>query len=240
MPVNPNQSDIQIALRSFLTTILPANVTVLAGQANRVAEPAGADFVVFWPIRRNRIETNIDLQADVQFTGNISGTTLAVSAVAFGTLQLGATIFGSGVTPNTTVVSFISGVNGGVGFYTVSNSQIVTSETMAGGVTTYMQPTEVTFQLDVHGPGSSDNAQIISTLFRDDYAVQQFLSSGFDVTPLFADDPTQVPFINAEDQFETRWIVEAHLQANQIVTLPQQYASQVNLGVVSVTVAYPH
>jgi len=102
-----------------------------------------------------------------------------------------------------------------------------------------LQPTEVVFQLDVHGPESADNAQIITTLFRDSYATTAFAASGFDVAPLYADDPRQVPFINAEQQFETRWIVEAFLQANQVVTVPQDSANIVSVTPVSVDATYP-
>lgn len=85
---------------------------------------------------------------------------------------------------------------------------------------------KVTIQLDVHGPNSTDNAQVISTLIRDDYAVQSFLASGFDVAPLYASEPRQLPFLNAEDQYETRWVVDAVLQANPVVTVAQDFADE--------------
>jgi hypothetical protein len=60
------------------------------------------------------------------FTGSISGTTLTVSAVTSGTLQIGQTIEGSGITNGTIINAFGTG-SGGVGTYTVSASQIVPS-----------------------------------------------------------------------------------------------------------------
>lgn len=59
-------------------------------------------------------------------TGSISGTTLTVSALASGALEIGATISGSGVTAGTTITAYGTG-NGGVGTYTVSASQTVAS-----------------------------------------------------------------------------------------------------------------
>ena len=98
----------------------------------------------------------------------------------------------------------------------------------------------MTFQCDVHGLNSADNAQVISTLFRDSYAVDQFAGSGFgDITPLHADDPRQVPFINDQQQWENRWVVEALVQANQVVTLPQQFAGAVTVTLLSVDATYP-
>ena len=62
-------------------------------------------------------------------TGSISGTTLTVSAVTSGTLKIGQTIEGSGVTDGTIITAFGSG-SGGAGTYTVSASQTVSSTTI--------------------------------------------------------------------------------------------------------------
>jgi hypothetical protein len=62
-------------------------------------------------------------------TGAIAGTTLTVSAVTSGTLKIGQTIEGSGVTDGTIIKAFGTG-SGGVGTYTVSASQTVSSTTI--------------------------------------------------------------------------------------------------------------
>jgi hypothetical protein len=62
-------------------------------------------------------------------TGAISGTTLTVSAVTSGTLRIGQTIEGTGVTDGTIIKAFGTG-SGGVGTYTVSASQTVSSTTI--------------------------------------------------------------------------------------------------------------
>ena len=62
-------------------------------------------------------------------TASISGTTMTVSAVTSGTLQIGQTIEGSGVTDGTIITAFGSG-SGGAGTYTVSASQTVSSTTI--------------------------------------------------------------------------------------------------------------
>lgn len=233
MIVSPNQSAIQAVLRSFLLSVLPANTPVIAGQDNRVPEPQGADFVVFWTTRRDRIETNVDTYADCLFTGSISGNILTVSNVNYGSLAVGSQVFGVGVTVPTTITA-LSGGTGGVGNYMVSTIQVVGSEFMAAGTENLLQPTQITFQLDVHGPNSHDNAQIISTAFRDDFAVEAFAALNSNVYPLYADDPRQVPFINAEEQYETRYIIEALVQANQIVGIPQQFADSVSVTLVDI------
>jgi len=62
-------------------------------------------------------------------TGSISGTTLTVSAVTSGTLKIGQTIEGTGVTDGTIITAFGTG-SGGAGTYTVSASQTVSSTTI--------------------------------------------------------------------------------------------------------------
>jgi hypothetical protein len=63
-------------------------------------------------------------------TGSIATTTLTVTAVTSGTLSIGQTISGTGVTTDTRIVAFVSG-SGGAGTYTVDKSQTVTSTTIS-------------------------------------------------------------------------------------------------------------
>lgn len=63
-------------------------------------------------------------------TGSITGTTMTITAVSSGRVRPGHTITGTTVAVNTTVVSQISGTTNGVGDYTVSTSQTVTSRTL--------------------------------------------------------------------------------------------------------------
>ena len=66
-----------------------------------------------------------------QVTGSISGTTLTVTAVTSGTLYVGQTIQGTGVTALTIITALGTG-SGGAGTYTVSTSQTVSSTTLYG------------------------------------------------------------------------------------------------------------
>lgn len=62
-------------------------------------------------------------------TGSISGTTLTVSSVTSGTLYVGQTIQGSGVSSGTIITDFGTGT-GGAGTYTVNKTQTVSSTTL--------------------------------------------------------------------------------------------------------------
>jgi hypothetical protein len=232
------QDEINTALGAFLTAILPAGVSVIVGQVNRVAEPQG-DFVVMWPLRRPRLATNLDTSTDCKFAGSIAATIMTVTAVQLGAIAPLRTVFGAGVTDGTTIVNQLTGPTGGAGTYTIAPSQTVSATTLSAGATDVEQSTEVVMQCDVHGAAAADNAQTISTLFRDQYAVTKFDDAAITISPLYADDPRQMPFINAASQYEDRWVVEAHLQVNPVVSVPEQFADAATVTVVEIDAAYP-
>ena len=78
-------------------------------------------------------------------TGSISGTTLTVSAVTSGTLKIGQTIEGTGVTDGTIIKAFGTG-SGGAGTYTVSASQTVSSTTIYALNWTVLPSTDGAFE----------------------------------------------------------------------------------------------
>lgn len=244
--VVPSQADVFTALRYFITTALPllAPENCILGQVNRVPEPTADDFVVMWPITLTRLATNLDTFEDVRFTGNISGTTLLATLIS-GTIEIGDTIFGIGVAAGTTIISVIADTTGGAmnesafnvdvlnapsnrSSYVVSVTQTVTSELMSSGRERLAQDTDIVIQVDVHGPSAMDNSQIITTLMRDNRGVEIFADSGYPVIPLYAVDPVQLPFTNAENQYEDRYAITIHLEADRNFTLPQQFADEIN------------
>jgi hypothetical protein len=245
LSVSPNEVDIRTALRSFLESVLPDGVDVIVGQQNRVPEPSAGSFVTMTPLRRRRIATNLDAFLRCNFTASIAGTTMTVSAVALDNelpLRTGA-VFGPGLATGTAIVSQLTGPAGGTGTYRITPTQTVASEEMSEGGATFTQQTEVVYQLDVHSAdvsASGDMAQTISTMFRDGYATLFFAGINPAVQPLLADDPRQMTFMNAEEQFETRWIVEARIQANQVVSgVPVQFADSATITALDIDVIFP-
>jgi len=65
------------------------------------------------------------------FIGSISGTTLTVTAVLYGTIIVGMPISGTGITSGTYITALGTGT-GSTGTYTVSASQTVSSTTISG------------------------------------------------------------------------------------------------------------
>ena len=236
--VSLTQSAILGAIGGFLTAVLPSSVPIVTGQTNKVAEPGTTDFVVMWPRSRTRLETNTDSWADVYFTASISGTTMTVTAASFGQITVGATVWGVGLAVPTTVVAFGTGT-GGVGTYTVSPSQNVSSETMACGATTTLTPMTAIFQLDFHGADeAADYVQIVTSLWRDQFAVDYFANALTGLAPLYTSEPQQIPFIDAESQYEDRWTLDVVLQVNPTVMTPQQFAVSLTAGLISVDATY--
>jgi hypothetical protein len=75
-------------------------------------------------------------------TGSISGTTLTVTAVTSGTLSVGQSISGSGMTAGTRITALGTGT-GGTGTYTVNNSQTFASGAITGAAgSAYVEGTD--------------------------------------------------------------------------------------------------
>lgn len=84
---------------------------------------------------------------------------------------------------------------------------------------TILTPTKYSMQLDFYGPDAAQWAMQTVALFRDEYATEIFPSN---IQPLYADDPIQIPLIDAEAQYEQRWKLVASLQYNPILSTSQQ------------------
>jgi hypothetical protein len=94
------------------------------------------------------------------FTGSIAATTLTVSAFTGGApIIVGQTLYGTGVTPGTTITALGSGT-GGTGTYTVSSSQTAASESMAAAGADQFAPGFTTALTLVGSYGSKSNLWI--------------------------------------------------------------------------------
>lgn len=99
--------------------------------------------------------------------------------------------------------------------------------------------TEWRVQLDCCGVGSQDTALLISNSVFTEWASQQFKDSGVDMQPLYATEPKNGTFINSEEQFEERWILEFVAQFNPIIRTPQDFALELQAELVEVDSTYP-
>lgn len=296
------------ALGGFLQSILPSTCAITRGALNRVAEPAGSDFVTMMQIGQRRLAWNettfVDdivtgsiAPASSVFTGAITGFVLNITTVPSATILLGSALSGTGVAAGTTIVAQLptaagavatyqvsvsqtvasaaltvawgvlsitafaqnqgpltagmlltdgasnliaggtvilqqlTGSTGGVGTYAVSISQTLVSETLYAGLRLDLEHTEMTVQIEIHGPNSGDNTKIIEALFFSEAAVDQFDGASSAVMPLFCEDARQIPFVNDQQQIEWRYSMDAHLQINPSISTWQQFADQVKITI---------
>lgn len=116
-----------------------------------------------------------------EFTASISTTTMTVSAVASGAIQIGDKITGVGVSTGTVVTAFGTGL-GGTGTYTVSISQTVGSITMEAfnqittGAPVSNTAVIVTPERHVMAIGASGNQKMIAWSSREDQTDWNFSS----------------------------------------------------------------
>jgi hypothetical protein len=216
------------------TRVLTTGVEVIQAQDNRVPEPVGADYLTMTPLRRPRLGTNVDTPNDVTFIASIDGTVMTVTKMQTGAIAQGSRVFGPNVAAGTVVQALGSGT-GGIGTYSVSPAQEVASEAMAAGTNETTESVQLAAQVDVYGPNSGNFAQIVSTLFRGEFAVSLFAALSPAISPLYAGDPRQLAFSDGEQQYENRWSIDLEMQVDETVIVPQQFADVLTVNVASAT-----
>lgn len=242
--VDITEFQVLAALRSFLLGALPLEPeNVIKGQVNRVAEPISENFVVFWPIAFPRLGTNVVTYADNEAVASIAGTVLEVTEVIRGVLAPGMMLVDEGglLAADTVIGQPLSGsaTSGGTGTYAVSPTQDFVNGTVFAGVRKDMTPSDLTVQIDIHGPNATDYVRIVEGLFRSEYGTTALSSSGLDIAPLYSGEARQIPFINQEQQYEYRWTLDVHLQVNPVVGTPQQFAEELDMTIIAADTAYP-
>lgn len=141
-------------------------------------------------------------------TGDITTTTLNVTAVTSGTLDIGQVISGTGVTAGTRIVAFGTG-SGGIGTYTVDVSQTVTSTTINATKSSRVQVTAAgvyNYQFSAQLDSTSGGDHIIYIWIR---------KNGTDVT----DSASQVRLKGNDSELVAAWNWLINLAANDYVEL---------------------
>lgn len=81
--------------------------------------------------------------------------------------------------------------------------------------------TTYSYQVDCYGPSGPDWATIVSVAWRTLWSCDAL--AALPVTPLYADEPSQLNISNGEQQYEQRFMLRLFLQVNQTVALPQEF-----------------
>jgi len=135
----PQPSDLTVDLsevnKSSLAIALLGTTAALAQTAGTLTDEAVTAESDAWVALSKAALTGTQTVAggavSASVTGSISGTTLTVTAVSSGTLSVGQTLSGSGMTAGTRIVAKGTGT-GGTGTYTVSASQTFASGAITG------------------------------------------------------------------------------------------------------------
>jgi len=99
------------------------------------------------------------------------------------------------------------------------------------GVVNNTRRTTYSYQVDCYGPNGPDYANTIAIAWRTMWACDYFAGllaaptpgAPLPATPLYADEPQQLNIVNAEMQYEQRFLTKLYLQANQVASLPQDF-----------------
>lgn len=81
--------------------------------------------------------------------------------------------------------------------------------------------------VNFYGPNATDNAQTFNLLFKDLYGCD--FMRPYDVQPLDCDDGRQMPLVAGEQDYETRWTIQAYMQINPSVSTPQEFADTTSI-----------
>lgn len=220
--------------------LAPANpdtvLEIIKGQVNRVPEPSGPDFIVMWPVLRERLALNVETVTDSQVTGSITGNVLTVTAVGKGALVIGAALWPlNAAAPIATVLRQLTGVPGALGTYAITPTADATSAVLYCGTRQMEEDTSLTVQVDVHGPASLNNVSLLEAQWRSARGCEACAGVGQGIiAPLYSSQPRQLAFENAEQQLENRWSIDLCMQVNPVVTVPQQFADHVEVTVESI------
>lgn len=94
-------------------------------------------------------------------------------------------------------------------------------------------------QIDCYGENAADNATIIGTMIRSEYACEWFRSQNSPLSPLYCTDPHQTTMINGEQQYESRWTMDFTGQFNPTITTPQYFMDTIEVGLVPTDLQSP-
>lgn len=87
----------------------------------------------------------------------------------------------------------------------------------------YTEVRQADIQVDIYGDGAGDRAIALETVFTSSYGYDNIKDIDARLAPLYSSPAIQAPMINAESQWQERYIVTLSLQAHITVSFPQDY-----------------
>lgn len=99
----------------------------------------------------------------------------------------------------------------------------------------YTEVRQVDVQVDIYGDNSNDRSAELETVFASSYGYDTINSINEKLAPLYSSTPINMPMINAEDQYQDRYMLTLTLQAHITVILSQDYFDKVDLSIKQVS-----
>ena len=99
----------------------------------------------------------------------------------------------------------------------------------------YTEVRQVDIQVDIYGDEAGDRAVELETLFASTYGYDTINSINENLAPLYSSTPFNAPMIDAENQYQDRYVITLTLQAHITVSLSQDYFDKVELSLTQVT-----
>ncbi|MFZ4835763.1 phage neck terminator protein [Rouxiella sp. Mn2063] len=94
----------------------------------------------------------------------------------------------------------------------------------------YTEVRQADIQVDIYGDGAGDRAIALETVFTSGYGYDKIKSIDSRLAPLHSSAAIQAPMINAESQWQERYVVTLSLQAHITVSFPQDYFDKAEIS----------
>lgn len=94
----------------------------------------------------------------------------------------------------------------------------------------YTEVRQADIQVDIYGDGAGDRAIALETVFTSGYAYEKIKALDERLAPLYSSAAIQAPMINAESQWQERYMLTLSLQAHITVSFPQDYFDKAEIS----------
>lgn len=104
------------------------------------------------------------------------------------------------------------------------------------GTRSIKSQTKLMIQVDCYGDAAANWSTALTRLLRDPFGVKELAPT---CEPLYATDARMMPMVNGSQQYERRYMFEAILQYNPVITVTQDFADSLDLTLVNIDKVYP-
>lgn len=94
----------------------------------------------------------------------------------------------------------------------------------------YTEVRQADIQVDIYGENAGDRAIALETVFASSYGYDKIKSIDERLAPLYSSPAIQAPMIDAESQWQERYILTLSLQAHITVSFPQDYFDKAEIS----------